>query len=158
MEQKEILGREGKKHVSKFTFPSKCRTCGNLCLKNSYIDSILHQFSPRGNPGRSYDGSTDLTEALKNHYDPELALKKIKETHEWLKVDKDFDDMELEKMNWKKGYNLTPWTQMPGEIDTRAVNKVILQCATGGRLGISKTGPGDSFRAEVTQLREALNS
>ena len=98
----------------------------------------------------------DLTKALENHYNPSLALQKIKETHEWLKTDVTMTDEEIEQKGWKKGYNLTVWTEMPGEIDSRGVPLVMLQTATGGRMGLVGMGPGASFRAEANQLRSAL--
>jgi len=121
--------------------------------KKSWEDRVKSM--PGANPGRSFDSDVDLTEALKNHYNPSLVLQKLKETHEWLKGDDDIDDDELEKRGWKKGYNLTVWTEMPGELDSRALKMVLLQTSTGGRLGY-QSGPGSSFQSEAKQLRLAL--
>lgn len=106
--------------------------------------------------GRSYDESVDLTKALENHFNPSLALKRIRETHEWLKGEP-MSNEELATRGWKKGYNLNVWELMPGELDSRAVQQVILQTLTGGRMGIVGTGPGDSIKVEATQIREILS-
>jgi len=67
-------------------------------------------------------------------------------------------DEEMEKRGWKKGYNLTVWTEMPGEIDSRALQQVLLQNMTGGRMGMKEMGPGASFKTEANQLRKALHA
>jgi hypothetical protein len=110
----------------------------------------------RANPGRSYDAAVDLTSALEKHYNPSLVLEKLKQVHELLKDDTKLSDEELAKRGWNKGYNLTVWTEMPGEVDSRALYQVLLQVLTGGRMGLTQTGPGFSFRTEARQLREAL--
>jgi len=112
----------------------------------------------RANPGRSFDQSVDLTKALENHYNPSLALAKIKELHQYLKGTDDMTEEQQQENGWYKGYNLTVWTEMPGEVDSRSLNEVLLQNLTGGRMGIQNTGPGDSFKAEANQLREAIGS
>ncbi len=98
----------------------------------------------------------DLTKALEKHYDPELALKKVKEVHEWLTGALPKSNEELVQKGWKKGYNLTTWTEMPGEIDSRNISSVILQVMTGGRMGLQNLGPGETFRKEAKQLRSSL--
>ena len=97
----------------------------------------------------------DLTDALKNHYNPSLVLKKIKEAHNWLNQDRKFSDEELAEQGWKKGYNLTVWTEMPGEIDPTKLFGFVINIFTGGRSG-EPSGPGASFRREASQLRNAL--
>lgn len=67
-----------------------------------------------GNPGRSLDESIDLTEALKDHYDPELVKSKLAECKEWLKKDSKLTEEEKSKRGWKKAYNLTTWEEFPG--------------------------------------------
>lgn len=62
-----------------------------------------------------YDESVDLTEALKDHYDPELVKSKLVEVHNWLKKDNSLTDEERVKLGWKRGYNLTTWEEFPGE-------------------------------------------
>lgn len=74
------------------------------------FSSIPH--SNPGNPGRSYDNSVDLTEALKDHYNPELAKKKLREVHEWLKSDASISEDEKNKLGWKQAYNLTTWGKL----------------------------------------------
>merc|ERR1711935_50412 len=102
----------------------------------------------RGNMGRAYDETVDLTKALAKHYNPELALERIKQVHEWLKSETPKSPEELGKLGWKKAYNLTVWTEMPGELDSRALTRVLLQNLTGGRMGIVETGPGYSIKEE----------
>jgi len=107
----------------------------------------------RGNMGRSYDKSIDLTKALANHYNPSLALKRIQQTHEWMTMKEPLSE-------WKKGYNLTVWEEMPGELDATpaTMTRVMLQVLTGGRMGIVGTGPGESIKKEATQIREKILS
>lgn len=100
----------------------------------SYEENVK-KFSP-GNPGRSYDDSVDLTEALKNHYDPGLAKSKIVEVHNWLKKASTLSEEERAKLGWKQAYNLTTWEEFPGEVIT--LSNVIL-----ARMGI-KSGGGKS--------------
>lgn len=119
---------------------------------------------PRGNLGRAYDSSIDLTKALENHFNPTLALERIQQTHEWLKGGGDSSSSSdgtssLEKeQGWKKGYNLTVWQEMPGEIDSRAIQKIILQIVTGGRLGMVGMGPGLAIKKEASQIRKILST
>lgn len=120
------------------------------------IHSSVHVHSSVGNPGRAYDDTFDLTKALENHYDPALALQKIKEAHEMLSTPEPLSDVDLAKHGWEKGYNLTAWTEMPGELDSTAIGKLLLQNLTGGRLGLVGTGPGDYFRKEAMQYRNGL--
>ncbi|CAJ1941337.1 unnamed protein product [Cylindrotheca closterium] len=113
----------------------------------------------RGNLGRAYDPDVDLSKALEKHYNPELALERIKQVHEWLKDDQNpMSDEELDKLGWQKGYDLTVWEPMAGDIDSRAIPKVLLQNMTGGRMGIVETGPGQSIKQEATQIRTALSA
>ena len=108
--------------------------------------------------GRAYDSSVDLTKALEKHYNPSLALERIKQTHEWLKDETPKTPEELENLGWKKAYDLTVWEVMAGDLDSRAVEKVLLQTITGGRLGIVKTGPGHSIKHEANRRRSSLSS
>ena len=77
--------------------------------------------------------------------------------HEWLSTDKDMTDEELEAKGWKKAYNLTAWTEFPGELDSTALQKVLLQHLTGGRLGVTGTGPGTLVKSEADMLRSMFN-
>lgn len=70
--------------------------------------------SNAGNPGRGYDATVDMTEALKDHYDAEQAKAKIAEVHNWLKKDAKLTEDEKEKLGWKQAYNLTTWEEFPG--------------------------------------------
>lgn len=116
--------------------------CAVKCVSvNSYLPELVfylffHLSSDSGNPGRGYDESVDLTEALKNHYDPELAISKLVEVHNWLKKDTSLTEGEKAKLGWERAYNLTTWEEFPGEVLT--VSGVLLS-----RLGI-KSGGGNS--------------
>ncbi len=110
-----------------------------------------------GNPGRCYDENVDLTKAVEKHYDPALALERIKEMHELFSTEEPLSDKELEAKGWKKGYNLSVWTEMPGEIDSRAISKIIIQTFTGGRMGVTKTGPGNYIKTQSALIREMLS-
>jgi hypothetical protein len=119
----------------------------------------LNQFDrSRGNMGRAYDETIDLTKALEMHINPSLALERIKQTHEWLKDPKPKSAEELAELGWKKSYDLTVWELMCGELDSRAIQQILLQNLTGGRLGIVETGPGFSIKAEATQIRQVLSN
>lgn len=112
-----------------------------------------------GNSGRGFDKNADLSKALQNHYNPELALKKMKEVHEWLGKENvpesGYTENELEGMGFAKGYNLTTWMEVPGEVDSTALPKIMLGALTGGRMGFV-TGPGYSFRKEASTLRSCF--
>jgi len=85
------------------------------------------------NPGRSFDESVDLTKALSNHYDPELAKAKLAEVHNWLTKDATLSEEEKVKLGWKQAYNLTTWEEFPG--DDLCMSGVILR-----RMGIKSSG------------------
>eukprot|EP00980_Cylindrotheca_fusiformis_P025907 scaffold14866_cov59-Cylindrotheca_fusiformis.AAC.1 len=107
--------------------------------------------------GRAYDGTVDLTKALEKHYNPSLALERIKQTHEWLKDRKEKSAEELSELGWEKAYDLSVWEPMCGDLDSRFVQKILLQVLTGGRLGIVETGPGFSTKTEASQIRGVLS-
>jgi hypothetical protein len=86
-----------------------------------------------GNPGRFYDPKVDLSEALKNHYDPELVISKLNEVHNWLKKGSTLSDEERKELGWTKGYNLTTWEEFPTEVIT--VSRILLS-----RMGIVNGG------------------
>ena len=75
------------------------------------IKLLLYHSNP-GNPGRSFDDSVDLNEALKDHYNPGLAKKKLVEVHNWLKSDASISEEEKNKLGWKQAYNLTTWGKL----------------------------------------------
>jgi hypothetical protein len=118
---------------------------------------IFVLISSGGNPGRAYDENVDITKALENHYDPTLALQRIKDAHEWLSTPEPLSDEEIANRGWKKGYNLTAWTEMPGELDSTAIGKLLLQNLTGGRFGFGGTGPGEAFRSEAKKYRNCFS-
>ncbi|KAL7487744.1 hypothetical protein ACHAW6_013316 [Cyclotella cf. meneghiniana] len=100
-----------------------------------------------GNPGRSYDPTVDLTQALKDHYNPELVQKKLAECHEWLNKDTKFTDEERAQRGWSQAYNLTTWGEYPGEIVS--VSNVLL-----GRMGLRDIGgPTEHAAQESQQMR-----
>ena len=101
----------------------------------------------------------DLSKALENHYDPKLVMKKLRETHKWLSAKEGppsgYSDEDLTDLGFAKGYNLTTWEEMPGALDSTALNTVLLQVFTGGRMGPT-TGPGYSFYKESDELRSCF--
>ncbi|KAL7495400.1 hypothetical protein ACHAWT_003860 [Skeletonema menzelii] len=117
-------------------------------LKNkTYEENFKANFNA-GNPGRAFDDSVDLTEALKDHYDPEQAKAKLQEVHNWFKTDAaKISDEEKEKLGWKQAYNLTTWEEFPGEVIS--VSNVLL-----GRMGLKGgTGPSETVKAEAVSMR-----
>lgn len=86
-----------------------------LLILLAYPSYLSMLFSSFGNPGRSYDPTVDLTEALKDHYNPELAKQKLAEVHEWLNKDAKFTDEERAEKGWGRAYNLTTWGEFPGK-------------------------------------------
>ena len=107
-------------------------------------------FSNPGNPGRCFDDSVDLTEVLKNHYDPEQAKAKIAEVHNWLNKTNTLSDEDKAKLGWKQAYNLTTWEEFPGEVIS--ISNVILS-----RIGL-KSGGGNAADAvkEAKSMRETV--
>ena len=106
------------------------------------------------NAGRAYDATVDLSEALVKHYNPPLALKKLKECHSWLNSDATYTDAERKAKGWDRGYNLTVWEEFAGEVIT--IGKVILQAASRGRAGITGTGPTEQSANEASSLRSHI--
>ena len=112
----------------------------------SFEENKKKSFNP-GNPGRAFDESIDLTEALKNHYNPDLAKSKLVEVHNWLCKDTNISDNEKLRLGWKKAYNLTTWEEFPGEVIS--VSNVILS-----RMGIkSGGGNADGAKEEAGVMR-----
>ena len=114
----------------------------------SYEENVKANFNS-GNPGRAFDDSVDLTEALKDHYDPEQAKAKLQEVHNWFKADAaaKITDEEKVKLGWKQAYNLTTWEEFPGEVIS--VSNILL-----GRMGLkSGGGPSKSVTAEAVNMR-----
>lgn len=117
-------------------------------LKNKTFQENLKANMNPGNPGRSFDDSIDLTEALKDHYDPEQVKAKLQEVHDWFKADAaKISDVEKEKLGWKQAYNLTTWEEFPGEVVS--VSNVIL-----GRMGLKGgKGPSKTVKKEAVSMR-----
>ena len=117
----------------------------------------MAQFDKRNtaNAGRHFIEDIDLTTALKNHYNPALVIQKLKEVEIWLGTDEPLSDEELAAKGWKKGYNLTVWTEMPGEIDPTKLLAFVFDLLTGGRLA-KPSGPGAAFRKQASQLRNLI--
>ena len=113
----------------------------------SYEENKKAYFNP-GNPGRGFDDSVDLTDALKDHYDPKQAMRKLQEVHDWFKADAvKLSEEEKEERGWKQAYNLTTWEEFPGEVVS--VSNVLL-----GRMGLkSGGGPTKSATAEAVSMR-----
>lgn len=107
-----------------------------------------------GNLGGPYLPNVDYSETLSQHYDPKLALEKMKEVHEWFKKETKFTDDELKARGWDLAYDLTPW---PEYCDTNQANVtgVILQNLTKGLLGTGG-GPTKSAAVFAQKLRESL--
>lgn len=123
--------------------------------KSKTFDENCKKCFDGGNPGRSFDESVDLTEALKDHYNPKLALKKLKEVHDWLKRSNTINEDQREERGWQKAYSLTPWKEFPGDITVSAV--------IGGRLctmaGLATgTGPSTEAQVEAKTMRELVRS
>lgn len=116
----------------------------------SYEENVKANFNP-GNPGRAFDDSVDLTEALKDHYDPEQAKAKLQEVHNWFKADAvKITEEEKAKRGWKQAYNLTTWEEFPGEVIS--VPNVLL-----GRMGLKGgTGPTKTATAEAVNMRGVI--
>ena len=102
------------------------------------IDIFYHSNS--GNPGRFFDETVDLAEALKNHYDPQLVRLKLAEVHKWLKKDTNLSDTEKDELGWKKGYNLTTWEEFPGDLSTAKSSSGLISKILLARAGIVSAG------------------
>lgn len=116
-----------------------------ICIARSHVPLRIH--SNAGNPGRFFDDKADLNEILQNHYDPELAKKKLGEVHNWLKKGSIISDKEKEELGWTQAYTLTTWEEFPTEII--AVSRVLL-----ARMGImSGGGRGEDAVKEAKVMR-----
>lgn len=110
-----------------------------------------------GNPGRPYDESVDITNALLNHYDPNSALVKVKETASLLnKTSKKLSPEQKKERGWDDAYDLRPWHEYP---DTQRITipGIILQNLSGGWLGIGG-GPTKDDLDFASKLRVAVSS
>ncbi|KAL9179812.1 hypothetical protein ACHAXT_007782 [Thalassiosira profunda] len=116
--------------------------------KKTYEENVKKCFNP-GNPGRSYDESVDLTEALKDHYDPELAKKKLAEVSSWLNKEASLSDEEKASLGWKQAYSLTTWEEFPGEVIT--ISNVLL-----GRMGLKSLGGNIEEAAEEAKVMRGV--
>lgn len=102
-----------------------------------------------GNPGRSYDDKSNIREALIDHYDPELALSKLVEVHNWLKKDALLSDEEKKVLGWTQAYNLTTWEEYPGEIIS--VSNVLLS-----RMGLKSGGGNNKDAIEEAKVMRGI--
>jgi hypothetical protein len=110
---------------------------------------LLHKRSNFGNPGRSYDEKSNIREALKDHYDPELAMSKIVEVHNWLKKDASYSDDEKKGLGWNRAYNLTTWEEYPGEIIS--ISNVLLS-----RVGLKSGGGNNKEAVEEAKVMRGI--
>jgi len=112
-----------------------------------------------GNPGRCFDGSIDIVEVLKDHYNPELAKERIMETIELLGGDAKFTDEDRKKHDAEVAYDLSSWEDFPGR-ENVSFSAVIKQMLTRNYFGpLSKTGPNSKvtdYGASLRQYYEAL--
>lgn len=111
-----------------------------------------------GNPGRFFDSAVDLTEALKHHYDPELATLKIAEVHKWLKKDTILSDLEKEDLGWKKGYNLTTWEEFPGDLATAGSMFGLMSKILLSRAGIVSAGGNSEDAVKEAEVMRGIVS
>mmetsp|Transcript_18925 Transcript_18925/g.36807 ORF Transcript_18925/g.36807 Transcript_18925/m.36807 type:complete len:613 (-) Transcript_18925:243-2081(-) len=116
----------------------------------SFEENVKKNFNA-GNPGRSYDASVDITEALKDHFDPELARVKIAECHELLTKGKKYTEEEKADKGWKQAYNLTTWEEFPGE--AISVSNVLLN-----RMGLKDVGPNKKAAKEAMKMRNSVRN
>jgi len=75
----------------------------------TFEENKKKNFNP-GNSGRSFDETVDLAEALKSHYDPELAMKKLKEVHDWMKKGNEITEADKEERGWQQGEDIVSCT------------------------------------------------
>mmetsp|Transcript_20374 Transcript_20374/g.30629 ORF Transcript_20374/g.30629 Transcript_20374/m.30629 type:complete len:653 (-) Transcript_20374:120-2078(-) len=113
-----------------------------------------------GNSGRALQEDVDLTEALKDHYDPDLAKSKLKEAHNWLTKTNEFlNDEKRKEKEWDEGYSLTTWVEFPGDVTASDfISKLLLQNLTGGYFGINnKIERKESFK-KASSLRDSFRN
>mmetsp|Transcript_16482 Transcript_16482/g.35804 ORF Transcript_16482/g.35804 Transcript_16482/m.35804 type:complete len:183 (-) Transcript_16482:166-714(-) len=122
--------------------------------KKSFEDNIAKMAS--FNAGRSHQSDVDLSGALSSHFDAELLKKKLAECHELLnsKTDEPTDE-EKKEQGWDQAYNLTVWEEFPGQ---PTVSGVLLQNMTGGRMGITGTGPTRASMVEAKNMRMSFSA
>ena len=122
--------------------------------KKSFEDNISKMVS--FNAGRSFQSDVDLSDALSSHFDAELLKKKLVECHDWLnsKTDEPTDE-EKKEQGWDQAYNLTVWEEFPGQ---PTVSGVLLQNMTGGRMGITGTGPTRASMVEAKNMRMSFSA
>lgn len=112
------------------------------------------------NAGRPYNKDVDLTEALRDHYDPDLVERKMIELDGWLRDDDDGPTEEERKARgWDEAYSLTVWEEFPGAPNPNiSATKVLLQNMTGGRMGITGTGPTKRASHLASSLRTSYRT
>merc|ERR1712228_206764 len=106
------------------------------------------------NAGRSFQDNVDLSGALTKHFESDSVKAKLAECHEWLTSKKDeLSAEERKERGWDEAYNLTVWEEFPGQ---PTISGVLLQNVTGGRMGISGTGPSKQSSEEAKNMRKSF--
>lgn len=120
--------------------------------KKSFEENRVNM--PSGNMGRAFIAKTDYTEALKNHYNPDILKSKMAETHEWLASTKSMTNTERQERGWDVAYDLRVWESFPG--DSPTIPGVVLSALTGGWLGCGGKGPTQASKELAREIREAV--
>lgn len=119
---------------------------GARCLTQCFFFCLL--CSGISNPGRHYDENSNLSKALRHHYDPKLAEVKIIEVHKWLTSNSLIEENKLED-DWKPAYDLRTWEEFPGDI---AASIVLSRIDFGNKT----RGPTQESSDEAQYLRSAV--
>jgi predicted aldo/keto reductase-like oxidoreductase len=119
--------------------------------KKTFEENVAKMGS--GNCGRGHQPDVDLTEALKDHYYPELVKKKLMEVHEYLSSKHDMTDEDRQTRGFEQAYNLTVWGEFCGDTETLSAPKLVLQSLTGGYFGVNNTTQRRSSQADARKLR-----
>jgi len=148
-----VITAFGMYKFAKLRYGSLEKTRGGFKSKKSFEENI--KAMDDGNPGLSFDPDFDYTEALAKHYNPSLALEKMKEVHSWLKKDAIFSEEEIKERGWDSAYDLQTWEIFPGGEVT--ISQVLLQNVSRGRYGISSKSPDErkDWVATVKNTKDA---
>mmetsp|Transcript_22725 Transcript_22725/g.63198 ORF Transcript_22725/g.63198 Transcript_22725/m.63198 type:complete len:647 (+) Transcript_22725:120-2060(+) len=111
-----------------------------------------------GNSGRGYIAGLNLDEALKDHYNPELAKQKMAEAHEWLQKATEMTVEERKAMGFDEAYSLTVWEDYCGDQTTISAAKVVLQNLSGGWLGINNAKSRADSTKRAASLRGSIRN
>ena len=123
-----------------------------LWKSNKSVEEIISTFN-EGNIGFNYDPKFDLSDALKNHYNPTLVMKKITECQSWLSKTTNFTEDELKYKGWNGAYDLRTWEIHPGEFPS--ASDVLLQNLSIGYLRHSNGSKDEGWKKIVRQTRAA---